>query len=169
MLSEGFGGASISKIAKCADISPATVYIYHENKEKMLQSIYVECADELFDALLSSVRGEQDGHRIVERLIMSYFQFVTEHEKMFSFVEQFASSPALTHNCTEIRGFTELMGLIREWQGMNIFRSYSTVNVYALLIHPVKMLAAGSISYHADATELLQELIRITQDALLAD
>ena len=32
VLAEGFGGASISKIAKCAGISRATVYIYHENK-----------------------------------------------------------------------------------------------------------------------------------------
>lgn len=169
MLSEGFGGASISKIAKCAEVSPATVYIYHENKEKMLQSIYMECAEEMFDALISSVQGKQDGHRIVESLITSYFQFVTEHERLFSFVEQFASSPALTHNCSEIRGFTKLMELIQGWQDDHIFRPYSTVNVYALLMHPVKMLAAGSISYHAEATELLQELIRITQDALLAD
>lgn len=169
VLAEGFGGASISKIARCAGVSPATVYIYHENKESMLQAIYLECAEEMYGALLSSVQGKQNGHQIIESLIMSYFQFVMEHEKLSSFVEQFASSPALTHNCSEVKGFTKMMELVEKWQEEHIFRPYNTINVYALLFHPVKMLAAGAISYHADATELLKELIQITQAALLVE
>lgn len=167
VLKEGFGGASISKIAKCADVSPATVYIYHENKESMLQSIYMECAEEMYDVLLTSVHGKQDGRQIVETLILSYYQFVIQNEKLFSFIEQFASSPALTHNCSAIKGFEKMMGLVQKWQKEKIFRPYQTVNVYALLFHPVKMLAAGTIAYNADATELLKELIQITQDAIL--
>jgi AcrR family transcriptional regulator len=42
ILDEGLQGASISKIAKLAGVSPATVYIYYENKESMLQDIYTE-------------------------------------------------------------------------------------------------------------------------------
>ena len=41
ILQEGFHGTSISKIAKAAGVSPATVYIYYENKEVMLQGIYI--------------------------------------------------------------------------------------------------------------------------------
>ena len=167
VLTEGFGGASISKIAKSAGVSPATVYIYHENKEKMLQSIYVECAEEIYDTLLSDVKEEQDGRKIIESLIMNYYGFVTKHEKLFSFVEQFASSPALTHNCSEIKGFGKMMELVQKWQDANIFRSYQSVNVYALLFHPVKMLAAGAIAFKTDATELLRELVHITQEAIL--
>lgn len=167
VLTEGFGGASISKIAKCAGVSPATVYIYHENKESMLQSIYVECADEINNALLSSVMDKHDGKEIVECLITNYYHYIVQHEKLFSFVEQFASSPALTHNCSEIKSFGKVMELVEKWQEMKIFRPYNTINVYALLFHPVKMLAAGSISYKTDATELLKELVRITQEAIL--
>ena len=39
MLQEGFNGTSIAKIARLAGVSPATVYIYYENKEEMLQDI----------------------------------------------------------------------------------------------------------------------------------
>ena len=39
MLKEGFNVTSIAKIAKMAGVSPATVYIYYENKEDMLQDI----------------------------------------------------------------------------------------------------------------------------------
>ncbi len=169
VLSEGFGGASISKIAKYAGVSPATVYIYHENKESMLRSIYIECAEEMYEALLVSVEGKQDGQQIIESLILSYFHFVQEHEKLSGFVEQFSCSPALTHNCSEIKGFNKMMALVEKCQQEHSFRPYNTINVYALLFHPVKMLAAGAVSYHADTTELLQELIQITQAALLEE
>ena len=33
ILEEGFQGTSMSKIAKEAGVSPATVYIYYQNKE----------------------------------------------------------------------------------------------------------------------------------------
>lgn len=169
VLSEGFGGASISKIAKCANVSPATVYIYYDNKESMLQTIYMECAQDMYDALLSGVQDKQNGADIIESLILNHFQYVMNHEKLYSFVEQFACSPALTHNCSQIQGFTQLMNLVQKWQNEHIFRSYSAINVYALLFHPVKMLAAGALSYHANANDLLDELIQITQDALLEE
>jgi AcrR family transcriptional regulator len=41
ILKEGFHGTSISKIAKEAGVSPATVYIYYENKDMMLQDIII--------------------------------------------------------------------------------------------------------------------------------
>ena len=47
MLEEGFHGTSISKIARKAEVSPATVYIYYESKEDMLQNIYLEYSEEV--------------------------------------------------------------------------------------------------------------------------
>ncbi|WP_094092917.1 TetR/AcrR family transcriptional regulator [Paenibacillus physcomitrellae] len=38
----GFAETSISKIAKKAGVSAATIYIYYENKEDMLSKIYFE-------------------------------------------------------------------------------------------------------------------------------
>ncbi len=53
MLEEGFHGTSISKIARKAEVSPATVYIYYESKEDMLQNIYLEYSEEVYDYLLA--------------------------------------------------------------------------------------------------------------------
>ncbi|EUJ29992.1 TetR/AcrR family transcriptional regulator [Listeria grayi] len=38
---EGLNNASISKIAKLAGVSPATVYIYYQDKSDMLSKIYL--------------------------------------------------------------------------------------------------------------------------------
>ena len=37
----GFAASSVSKIAKQANVSPATLYVYHKNKEELLVSTYV--------------------------------------------------------------------------------------------------------------------------------
>lgn len=168
-LEEGFGGASVSKIAKRAGISPATMYIYYENKEQMLRAVYADCAEALWDALLSAVEGKTDGGEIIESLIMGYFRFTVDNPSLSGFVEQFASSPALVQSCSEIHGFVQMMGLIEQWQARGILKPYSPIDIYALIFQPVKMLAAGAITHHAEATPLLRELIRITQGALLAE
>ncbi|MCK4754383.1 MAG: helix-turn-helix transcriptional regulator, partial [Calditrichia bacterium] len=38
----GFVAASVSKIAKEANVSPATIYIYYKNKDDLLVSTYIE-------------------------------------------------------------------------------------------------------------------------------
>ena len=48
----GFASSSVSKIAREAGISPATIYIYHKNKEDLLISTYVEVKKKLGQALL---------------------------------------------------------------------------------------------------------------------
>ena len=48
----GFASSSVSKIAKEAGVSPATIYIYHKNKEDLLISSYVEIKKKLGQALL---------------------------------------------------------------------------------------------------------------------
>ena len=37
--SDGFQGSSMSKIAKQAGVSPATIYLYFENKDDMIKKL----------------------------------------------------------------------------------------------------------------------------------
>jgi len=38
----GFHDAPMSKIAKMADVSPATIYIYFDNKQDLINQLYLE-------------------------------------------------------------------------------------------------------------------------------
>ena len=38
----GFANISMSKIAKATGISPATLYVYYENKEDMFRKVYMD-------------------------------------------------------------------------------------------------------------------------------
>ena len=95
MLQEGFNGTSIAKIARLAGVSPATVYIYYENKEEMLQDIYLEYSEEVFDYLLKGIDRNMSSAQMIETLIRRYYRYMTLHPEAFCFVEQFANCPSL--------------------------------------------------------------------------
>ena len=53
ILREGINGASVSKIAREAGVSPATIYIYYTSKEDLLQrtDLEEETIDDVFRIL----------------------------------------------------------------------------------------------------------------------
>ena len=48
----GFVASSVSKIAREADVSPATIYVYYKNKEDLLVSTYINIKQTLSDEIL---------------------------------------------------------------------------------------------------------------------
>ncbi len=167
ILQEGFHGASISKIAKIADVSPATVYVYFDNKEDMLQDIYSEYSEEIFDYLLAGVNREMGGRQLVEVLVRSYYNYIMEHREIFSFVEQFSNCPSLSKRCSGQKGVCHIYSLIGDMKMRRIVKEYDDDNLMAILFYPVKAIAVNSHRSEAERAALLQEMIRIIQDAIL--
>ena len=167
ILQEGFGGASISKIAKCAGVSPATVYIYYDNKEDMMNSIFAEFASNMWTAVLCGVDENASGSEIVNMLLHNYYNYMTENATVFSFVEQFASCPALAKNFSGQEYAGDVLNLIDSLKNKQIFKPYSSINLFAMLFFPVKALAAGSVAFEQNADSLLEELIHAIQDSIL--
>ena len=167
ILQEGFHGTSISKIAKAAGVSPATVYIYFENKEVMLQDIYNEYAEEIFDHLLNQVNQEMRGQQLIEILVRSYYNYIRENEEIFNFVEQFSNCPSLACGCTETKGICNINNFIVEMKNNQVIRDYSNDNLLAIMFYPVKAIAVSKRKSEAERADLLQEMIKIIQDALL--
>jgi AcrR family transcriptional regulator len=167
ILQEGFHGASISKIAKMAEVSPATVYIYFENKEDMLQDIYSEYSEEIFDYLQDRIDREMGGRQLIEMLIQNYYDYIVEHREIFSFVEQFSNCPSLAKQCSGQKGVCHIYDLLEDMKRQRIVKDYNDDNLMAILFYPVKAIAVNSHKSPAERMVLLQEMIRIIQDAIL--
>lgn len=166
-LEEGFHGTSISKIAKVAGVSPATVYVYYENKELMFQEIYLEYSEEIFDKLLSKVRKDMDGKELMEVLARSYYNYIQENEEIFRFVDQFSSCPALANSCGEKRGIKDLNRLLDEQKKNKIIKDIHNYNLNAMIFSPIKAIAINHCIREEDKLKLLKEIIIIIQSALL--
>ena len=79
VLREGIDGTSVSMIAKEADVSPATVYVYYSSKEEMLTDVFRECSRQSFQWLTDRVRPGMSGGELIETLVRSYYSFSTGH------------------------------------------------------------------------------------------
>ena len=168
ILEKGFQGASIAKIAQIAGVSPATVYIYYDNKEAMLNDIYRECEHDAIGHLLQCVRPGMDGEEIIARLIRQYYEYIVQNREVFYFIEQFDTCPALFSNCGAARASERLDRLLTELKQKRIVNDFDNQNLYAILFSPVKRLACHSCECGGESEEeQLDELIRIVQRALV--
>lgn len=169
ILQEGFHGASISKIAKMAGVSPATVYIYFENKEMMLQDIYREYAEDVFAYLLDDACKGKDGHQLVEFLIRGHYNFILNHKEIFNYVEQFSNCPALASGCSREHVFGKIHNLLDEMKKNQIIKNYSDEILAAIMFSPIKAIAADTNKTEGERESQLQEMIKIIQDAVLLE
>jgi predicted transcriptional regulator len=167
ILQEGFHGTSISKIAKVAGVSPATVYIYFDSKEIMLQDIYREYSEEIFNYLFNTVHQGMAGQQLIEILVRSYYTYIRENEEIFNFVEQFSNCPSLASGCSVIKGISCIHNLMAEMKESHIIKDYNNDNLLAIIFYPVKAIAVNNHKTEEEKVELLQEMIEIIQDAVL--
>lgn len=167
ILEEGFQGTSMSKIAKEAGVSPATVYIYYQNKEMMLQDIYLEYSEEAFNYLLSKITISMDGKQLIEMLIRSYYDYIKDHEDIFHFVEQFSSCPALSNRCEVMKEIHRIYNLFDDMKHKKVIKNYRNNNILAVIFSPVKTISNNHCNSEEEKSEMLQEMIKIIQDALL--
>ncbi|MNI59712.1 Fatty acid metabolism regulator protein [compost metagenome] len=89
----GFAETTISKIAKKANVSAATIYIYHMNKEDMLLKTYLKVKSKMSEKMF---QGLDDSRSVKERfasIIRNYVDFIQTHKEYFLFLEQISNSP----------------------------------------------------------------------------
>ncbi|MEA4924045.1 MAG: TetR/AcrR family transcriptional regulator [Syntrophomonadaceae bacterium] len=167
ILAEGFQGASISKIAKEAGVSPATVYIYYDNKDAMLLDIYREYYDEVDNYLGRQVKQEMTGEQFIESLIRAYYQYIMEYDEIFYFVEQFSSCPALNCRCKTKQDSSRLSHMLEDFKRQQVIKNVDNASINAIMFDPVKSIAIRYQGRSSEADTMLDDLIKMIQDALL--
>jgi AcrR family transcriptional regulator len=90
----GLEGASVSKIAKEADISAASIYTYFDDKDDMMAELNTELKAEMWQATIQGI-DMSSGHEILFRTgWMAHYDYIISNPDVFRFVEQYASCSA---------------------------------------------------------------------------
>ena len=97
----GFSDTSMSKIAKAAQVSPATIYVYFENKEQLLNEIYLLVKREMCAEILRGVKSELTVAEAFKITWDNFYRYATKYPVRFAFAEQFANSPLVAGICKE--------------------------------------------------------------------
>ena len=92
----GFASSSVSKIAREASVSPATIYVYYKNKEDLLVSTYIDIKLDLSKALLRDFNENLPIRDILRNVWFNMFEYISNNLEYYKFVEQFSNSPYST-------------------------------------------------------------------------
>ena len=85
----GFDGISISKIAKKAKVSPATIYIYFENKEDLFTKLYTDIRKKMSQGALEGLQEGMNTEEMFKSIWYHSFTFNLQHPEYLTYREQF--------------------------------------------------------------------------------
>ena len=92
----GFSQISISKIAKEAKVSPATIYIYFKNKEDLFIKIFLEIKDKIQSASLEGIKKNMKIEQLFKSIWNRYMKYNIEHYDYLIYREHFEKTSMMT-------------------------------------------------------------------------
>ena len=167
ILREGIDGASVSKIAKEANVSPATIYIYYDSKEEMLSKVFKEYSRQSYQYLVQHIHPQMEAGELIEVIVRESYTYFVENEEIFSFVEQCSRCPTLCEKVCERECTNELMTLIHEYQRDGRIRACSDWNLWAMIFAPVRFLAMKNKGMDCSCNANLDELVQMIQSVFI--
>ena len=91
----GFVGISISKIAKQANISPATIYIHFKNREDLFTKLYTKIRTSMSDGALDGVNEEMDIEQVFKSIWINSFSYNLNNPDYLIYREKFEQTPMM--------------------------------------------------------------------------
>ncbi|WP_299110157.1 TetR/AcrR family transcriptional regulator [uncultured Winogradskyella sp.] len=138
----GFHATPMSKIAKMANVSPATIYLYFENKQDLVNQTYIEVkaeytkyAFENFDTTLSVEAG-------FEHIWKRIADFKLKECENAMFLAQCDNTPMIDEESRQ-QGIKHLQPLLDLWargKKEGIIKPLSDYLLYAYSINPLSFL-----------------------------
>ena len=165
----GFAASSVSKIAKEAKISPATLYIYYRNKEDLLVSTYIEIKKSIGEELSQVVDHELPLRDCLLNLWKKIFSHISNNKEEFRFAEQFSNSPytQLVDKEELNNSFSSVIAVLQRGIDMKIIKNVDFNILAAFIFHPITTLANPNLCSDFELNEeTLEQAFQLAWDAI---
>jgi AcrR family transcriptional regulator len=139
----GFVSSSVSKIAREANVSPATIYIYHKNKEDLLVSTYVNIKQNLSKAVLKDFDESLPIRDILRNVWFNLFKYITQYPDYIQFTEQFSNSPysSLVNKKEVEKYFEPMVQVLQKGIEQKIIKDVNFDILAAFILYPILNLS----------------------------
>ncbi len=84
--SKGIANTTMDEIAKCAEYSKGTLYLYFKNKEELASAVLIDTLGIMTKVLTENLCLEKSGLENVRELALGYFNFFQIYPKNFEFM-----------------------------------------------------------------------------------
>ncbi|MBO0593702.1 TetR/AcrR family transcriptional regulator [Cellulophaga sp. E16_2] len=139
---DGFHAAPMSKIAKMANISPATIYLFFEGKQDLVNQVYIEVKASFSDYAFETFTDDMDvevGFELIWKRI-AHFKLKEREEAMF--LAQCDNTPMIDEPSRK-EGIKHLQPLLDLWhrgKEEGVLKPVSDYLLYAYSINPLSFL-----------------------------
>ncbi|MCC5941403.1 MAG: TetR/AcrR family transcriptional regulator [Balneolaceae bacterium] len=112
LIKDGFGKMSMRRIARRADVTATSIYLYFRNKDDLLLALIQESIDDLKEALEEVVDPSKDFIQQLEDMARAYIRFALDHPREYEIIymvrpEEMPKYPREKFN--EVRSAYELL------------------------------------------------------------
>ena len=154
----GFHATPMSKIAKMANVSPATIYLYFENKQDLVNKTYIDVKTKYTDYAFETYTlnmSVEDGFKVIWDRIAN---FKLKECKNAMFLAQCDNTPMIDEPSRQ-EGIKHLQPLLELWnrgKEEGVIKPMSEYLLYAYAINPLSylMMSEKRGSFKLDETHL---------------
>jgi len=168
---DGLANTSMSKIAKAAGVSSSTLYVYFENKEDMLNKLYLMAKEELSASMLQGGHEHREVKAGLELFLRNYINYSLSFPVKFSFQEQFYGSPNISPETKEKAQayYAPLFEVLERGIQQGIIKDYPRELIGAFIFAPAIFIVRAHHNKELEATEqLLEKALEMTWQAIRA-
>ncbi len=123
---KGFYQAKISEIAREAQVADGTIYIYFENKDDILISLFEEQMQAVLDNMIVQISRQDDPVKKLEIFALTHLQLIEQNKNMAEIIQvevrQSGKFMKEYKNDKFGRYLDLIADIIREGQEMGVFR-----------------------------------------------
>lgn len=163
IVKEGFDGLSMQKLAKAANVSPATIYLYFKNREDLLNQLYIGI-DQVFAK--ETLKDFNPDMHLEEGLWLQWknrFAYHMKYPQHIHFMEQFRNSPLINHKDIKENIFKQAMGnFFRNAVKRNEMNELPVEVFWAIAYGPLYTL----IKFHSSKKSLMGNKFFLTEERM---
>lgn len=140
--SGGIQEASMSKVAKMANVSPGTIYLYFENKQDLVNQLYLDTKASFSEHAFKDFEEGLPVKKSFEKIWFNIAEFKKNRVEEASFLSQCDNTPMIDHEIRQ-EGLKHLQPLLDLWtrgQEEEIIKKISPYLLYAYTIYPMAFL-----------------------------
>ncbi|WP_286812200.1 MULTISPECIES: TetR/AcrR family transcriptional regulator [unclassified Maribacter] len=139
---DGFHATPMSKIAKMACVSPATIYLYYENKQDLVNKTYLEVKSSYTAyafATYDETMSVKEGFEVIWKRIA---EFKLKEDAYAMFLAQCDNTPMIDEESRQegIRHLQPLLDLWKRGIKEGVIKPMSDYMLYAYAINPLSFL-----------------------------
>jgi len=163
IVSNGFDGLSMHKLARAAGVSVATIYIYFKDREDLIQQLYTEETTKMAEATLVNFDPESHFDEGLKIQWLNRLQYCLDNPLSMTFMEQVKHSPLLDRSVMDRRFIDAMSKFVHTAIGRNeliqlpveIYWSIAFAPLYQLVkFHIAKTSMPGRPPFDFDETKI---------------